>query len=138
VEFGDSRTHALHFMLSLQAMGPPDLSVGADTPLHAVFKRSDGGRTYLAYNAGSRPATVRFTDGQVLEARGPLRVVSLGTVSRSPVHLLITNEGLAPSLLTLSLRADPVTPAASRPAPPASDPLLPPGSAPAGSAQGLN
>ena len=77
-------------------------------------------------------------DGQVLEARGPLRVVSLGTVSRSPVQLLITNEGLAPSLLTLSLRADPVVPAASRPAPPASDPLLPPGSAPAGSAQGLN
>ena len=65
-------------------------------------------------------------------------MVSLGTVSRSPVQLLITNEGLAPSLLTLSLRADPVVPAASRPAPPASDPLLPPGSAPAGSAQGLN
>ena len=56
-------------------------------------------------------------DGQVLEARGPLRVVSLGTVSRSPVQLLITNEGLAPSLLTLSLRADPVVPAASRPTP---------------------
>jgi hypothetical protein len=29
---------------------------------------------------------------------------------------LITNEGLAPALLTLSLRADPVVPAASRPA----------------------
>jgi serine/threonine-protein kinase len=56
-------------------------------------------------------------DGQVLEARGPLRVVSLGTVSRSPVQLLITNEGLAPALLTLSLRADPVVPAASRPMP---------------------
>ena len=51
-------------------------------------------------------------DGQVLEARGPLRVVSLGTVTRSPVQLLITNEGLAPALLTLSLRADPVLPAA--------------------------
>jgi serine/threonine-protein kinase len=51
-------------------------------------------------------------DGQVLEARGPLRVVSLGTVTRSPVQLLITNEGLAPALLTLSLRADPMLPAA--------------------------
>ena len=51
-------------------------------------------------------------DGQVLEARGPLRVVSLGTVTRSPVQLLITNEGLAPALLTLSLRADPALPAA--------------------------
>jgi serine/threonine-protein kinase len=56
-------------------------------------------------------------DGQVLEARGPLRVVSLPAVNRSPVQLLITNEGLAPALLTLSLRADPVVPAASRPAP---------------------
>jgi endoglucanase Acf2 len=67
VEFGDSRTHALHFMLSLQTMGPPDLSMGADTPLHAVFKRADGGRTYLVYNVGSNPISVRFTDGQVLE-----------------------------------------------------------------------
>ena len=56
--------------------------------------------------------SVFAADGQVLEARGPLRVVSLGTVTRSPVQLLITNEGLAPALLTLSLRADPVLPAA--------------------------
>jgi serine/threonine-protein kinase len=74
----------------------------------------------------------------VLEARGPLRVVSLPAVNRSPVQLLITNEGLAPALLTLSLRADPVVPGAPRQLPPSSDPLLPPGSAPAGSAQGLN
>jgi len=52
--------------------------------------------------------TVFGADGQVLEARGPLRVVSLNGVSRSPVQLLITNEGLAPASLTLSLRPDPV------------------------------
>jgi len=57
-------------------------------------------------------------DGQVLEARGPLRVVSLAAVTRSPVQLLITNEGLAPALLTLSLRADPVMPVAPRSVPP--------------------
>ena len=46
-------------------------------------------------------------DGAVLEARGPLRVVTIGAVKRSPVQLLVTNEGLASALITLSLRADP-------------------------------
>lgn len=52
--------------------------------------------------------TVFGADGRVLEARGPLRVVSLSRVSRSPVQLLITNEGLAPAMITLSLRPDPL------------------------------
>jgi serine/threonine-protein kinase len=46
-------------------------------------------------------------DGELLEAKGPLRVVSLGVQKRSPVQLLVTNEGVAPALITLSLRADP-------------------------------
>jgi serine/threonine-protein kinase len=68
-------------------------------------------------------------DGAVLEARGPLRVVNLGSVQRSPVQLLVTNEGLAAALITLSLRADP---AALRPVPspepppaPANAPVVP-------------
>jgi serine/threonine protein kinase, bacterial len=71
--------------------------------------------------------TVFSADGQVLEARGPLRVVSLNRVSRSPVQLLVTNEGLAPASLTLSLRPDPLLEPPSRelPAP------QPPGAAPA-------
>ena len=69
-------------------------------------------------------------DGQVLEARGPLRVVSLGAVSRSPVQLLITNEGLAPALLTLSLRADPAALPTPRPAPADSSAPAAPGDAP--------
>ena len=46
-------------------------------------------------------------DGDLLEAKGPLRVVSLGVQKRSPVQLLVTNDGVAPALITLSLRADP-------------------------------
>ena len=69
--------------------------------------------------------TVFGADGRVLEARGPLRVVSLNGVSRSPVQLLVTNEGVAPALITLSLRPDPVlqAPAAGEPAaaPPAAE-----------------
>ena len=67
VEFGDSRSHTLHFLLSLVEMGPPDLSVSADTPLYQVFRRADGRRSYLAYNAGAQPLAVRFSDGQTLQ-----------------------------------------------------------------------
>lgn len=67
VELGDSRSHALHFLLSLQELGTPDFSVAADHPLHAVFRRPDGQRQYLAFNAGRQPITVRFGDGTVLQ-----------------------------------------------------------------------
>lgn len=67
IEDGETRTHTLHWMLSLQAMGTPDFSVRADTTLYAVFRRPDGARTYLAYNAGKAPLKVTFSDGKVLD-----------------------------------------------------------------------
>ena len=70
--------------------------------------------------------TVFGADGSVLEGQGPLRVVSLAKVSRSPVQVLVTNTGVAPAMLTLSLRADPVL----RPAG-VTAPVLPPGANPA-------
>jgi serine/threonine-protein kinase len=57
-------------------------------------------------------------DGSRLQARGPLRQVSLPGPNGSPVQLLITNEGVAPALITLSLRADPPAPVAAPPAAP--------------------
>ncbi len=66
VEDGETATHTLHWMLSLQEMGVPDFSISADTALYQVFRRADGRRTYLAYNAGKTPLTVRFSDGKVL------------------------------------------------------------------------
>ena len=57
-------------------------------------------------------------DGSSLEARGPLRVVTLGAQKSSPVQLLITNEGVAQAEVRLQLRADPPPP----PAPPAEPP----------------
>lgn len=63
VELGDSRTHTLHFLLSLAELGTPDTSISADTTFHQVFKRPDGTRNYLAYNAGRTPITVRFSNG---------------------------------------------------------------------------
>jgi serine/threonine-protein kinase len=51
--------------------------------------------------------SVYAADGRSLAPRGPLRVVNLGTQQSSPVQLLVTNEGVAPSRISLSLRADP-------------------------------
>jgi endoglucanase Acf2 len=67
VEQGETRSATLHWILSLRELGTPDFSVTADHPLHTVFTRADGSRTYLAYNASLRPLTVRFSDGAVLE-----------------------------------------------------------------------
>lgn len=67
VEPGESRTHTLHFLMSLAVMGAPDTTVTADTTLYQVFRRPDGQRTYLAFNAGAKPISVRFSDGRTLD-----------------------------------------------------------------------
>ena len=66
-ELGDTRSHALHWMLTLQHWGTPDFTVTADTPLYTVLRRPDGRRTYMAYNAGRKPLTVRFSNGVELK-----------------------------------------------------------------------
>lgn len=65
-ELGDTRSHALHWLLSLQAMGTPDFSVTANTTLYGVFRQADGRKTYLAYNASKTPLDVTFSDGRTL------------------------------------------------------------------------
>jgi endoglucanase Acf2 len=67
VEFGDTRSHALHWLMSLNEMGVPDQTISADTALYSVFKRPDGKVTYLAFNARKTPLTVKFSDGKVLQ-----------------------------------------------------------------------
>ncbi len=76
-ELGDTRTHALHWLLSLQEMGTPDFSVTADTVLYSVFKKKDGKKTYLAFNAGKAPIQVSFSDGQKM-------TVAPNKLTRSP------------------------------------------------------
>jgi len=60
-------------------------------------------------------------EGNLLEPKGSLRVVSLGVVPGNQAQLLISNEGVAPAFITLSLRADP-PPAAPTPPPPVERP----------------
>ncbi|WP_037991027.1 protein kinase [Synechococcus sp. CC9616] len=76
--------------------------------------------------------TIYGSEGQVETERGPLRVVTLPAEMSSPVQVLVTNEGVASGLLTLSCRADqpkrPVTPAPVRPElrPPLPNPIREP------------
>lgn len=50
--------------------------------------------------------TIYSSQGDVIAERGLLRVVTLEPEAGSPVQVLVTNEGLATALLTLSCRAD--------------------------------
>ena len=49
-------------------------------------------------------------DGTLLDKRGPLRVISLEPGVGSPLQLLVTNDGVASALITLSCRADSTPP----------------------------
>ncbi|MCT0233908.1 protein kinase [Synechococcus sp. CS-1327] len=77
------------------------------------------------------------SSGALLEPRGPLRVVTLGKLESSQVQLLVNNEGVAPAMITLSLRADapppepPAAPVEVVPGEPVEVPATPPASSPA-------
>ena len=85
--------------------------------------------------------SVYAADGASLEASGPLRVVSIPAGrAASPVQLIVSNDGVAPAPISLSLRADPppapVPPAAVPPTLPEAQPSQPgsPDPAPGGEA----
>ncbi|MFM7734123.1 MAG: serine/threonine protein kinase, partial [Cyanobium sp.] len=82
----------------------------------------------LALGVGGTPLqqmSVFAADGSLLAAKGALRVVTIPAQQSSPVQLLVTNEGVAPTRISLSLRADPPPPAAV-PEPPAPGDAPPP------------
>jgi len=67
VERGETRSHTLFWLSSLREMGTPYFAVSADAPLYAVFRTAQGAITYLAYNAGTAPLAVHFSDGHTLQ-----------------------------------------------------------------------
>ncbi len=91
-----------------------------------------GYRLVLGVNGSPLMQMIVFSaDGELLDGKGPLRVVSLGAQKRSPVQLLITNDGLAQAQITLSLRVDP-PPLPTAPTPPVEPEQPPAPTAPAG------
>lgn len=78
--------------------------------------------------------SVYAADGSSLESSGPLRVVSLPAgKATSPVQLIVSNDGVAPAPISLSLRADPppapASPSAVPPTLPQAQPTQPDASA---------
>ncbi|TDQ48244.1 glycosyl hydrolase [Actinorugispora endophytica] len=64
-ESGSSKAHTYQWLSTLAEVGTVDTSVTADTPHYAVFTK-DGTRTHAAFNAGTQPITVTFSDGAEL------------------------------------------------------------------------
>ncbi|MFI7272690.1 glycosyl hydrolase [Streptomyces sp. NPDC049879] len=64
-EAGESWAHVYHWIYTLDAIGPPDALITADSPTAAAF--SDGGTvTYAATNYADTAQNVTFEDGTVL------------------------------------------------------------------------
>lgn len=64
-EAGETKAHTYHWLHNLNALGRVDTTVTADTPMYAVFNKN-GVRNYVAYNPGSAPLKVRYSDGACL------------------------------------------------------------------------
>ena len=66
--FYQAATNAMgkHWAYTNYQLGQIDITVTADTASYGVFKKSDGTRSYVAYNPGSTTVTVSFSDGAAL------------------------------------------------------------------------
>ncbi|MES2438347.1 MAG: glycosyl hydrolase [Verrucomicrobiota bacterium] len=64
-EAGNSLSETYVWLNAFRDLGQLDRSVTADTPFAAVFKK-DGKRRYVAWNIGTAPLTVTFSDGASL------------------------------------------------------------------------
>lgn len=65
IEDGNSRANVAHWIGALQALGHPERSITADSPIYAVFQNG-ATRSYTAYNFSSHARTVKFSDEHVL------------------------------------------------------------------------
>ena len=68
LEGGNTHAFMYHWIETLKTLGINDASVMADHPFTNVF-RKNGVKTYAAYNFGSSPLNVAFSDGAKLVAK---------------------------------------------------------------------
>jgi endoglucanase Acf2 len=78
VELGDTRTHAQHWLYFLNEVGPPDLSITANTKFYASFKSShaNSSHTYMVYNPTKLVIDIRFSNGYEMKAQPMTLTVS--------------------------------------------------------------
>lgn len=67
VEEGNTHAFMCHWIHTLDKLGRIDATVTADHPFFNVYVK-DGNRTYVAFNFGDEPLTVRFSDGTSMSA----------------------------------------------------------------------
>lgn len=65
IEDGNSRTNVVHWLHTLKALGRVDRTITANTTCYAVFKNGSA-RNYTAWNLGTKPLAVKFSDGATL------------------------------------------------------------------------
>jgi endoglucanase Acf2 len=68
VEFGNTHLLLKHWLKNIAALGQVDTTVTADIPTFGVFKGPHG-KTYVAYNGGSKSQDVKFSDGTTLKVK---------------------------------------------------------------------
>jgi endoglucanase Acf2 len=81
-EAGNSRANTYQWVNTLNSVGTADLSITANHPTYAVFKKGSA-VTRVAYNMGSSATTVTFSDGASLSVPANSYAVSSGTGSSS-------------------------------------------------------
>lgn len=100
---GESRANTLHWLYNMKKMGHVDTTTFADIATYAVFKKSNGEKTYIAYNADSEPRTVTFSNGFTLTIPSN-RLLSASTADTNPdapVSLLIADKTKGKTPLTV-------------------------------------
>lgn len=65
-EGGNTAANTAHWIYNLQKLGRPERGITADHPLYAVLRHGNT-RHYAAWNTGSTPRTVRFSDSFALQ-----------------------------------------------------------------------
>lgn len=98
VSAGESRPHTYAWLSSLNALGQVEIDVTADTSSYAVFNKS-GVLTYAAWNPGSSPLVVHFSDGFTMAVAPKTMGTAGGVVSSWRPQTLPT---AAPGTLHLS------------------------------------
>lgn len=66
LKFGISDAHTYHWLHNMNALGPPDVSITANSPLAVAFNDGDN-ITYVAQNYTNSDTSVTFSNGFILD-----------------------------------------------------------------------
>jgi endoglucanase Acf2 len=100
-EWGQSKADIYQYISALNTLGRLDTTVTADVPSYNVFNKG-GVKSYVAYNPGSTPLCVRFSDGRSMSVAARQTVVNGTACSSGDTTPPSVPGGLAVSSVTSS------------------------------------